>query len=620
MRNFRKTHQYFRKKIGDCYKCCSKWNQTRRLDSKRTQVNCSSYCLLIGQLSHWSVSNNTFFSLLTQHRDEYFNGIEIRAVAINQMCQNRYARFQEDCAYFEALKIIDSFYASASAEVLCIPDGGVACRARDGDIGMLRTTFYAGFLKTMREELTSIGYMQYCYTPPTPPQECSCASRGYIRCYTGCLECGPEGPPGPPGPTGPKGPPGLSGYVGPPGTPGEDGRPAEPGPKGIPGLPHRPDPILKYGPPGPCGPDGPQGRPGPPGNPGIPGQEGQPGPCGDHGDPGRTGQPGLPGRPGLNGNPGDCGPKGHPGRTGRPGTNQVVAELDQNLDAIIAMNWDMLDNFFEDSDKVAMAQVSSDLFIGHGNNGKTFCSCTDCKCETDCCNGAPQIKSTRPPTTRPPTTPKPTTRTTTPKPTTTTVPPPPQAVCEECEKLITSDSMVIFDVSGSVSQVRMKRGLPQRVHYADMAEQFVQRWSEKTKNADAKLAFGRFETFLGIGAKLECSAGSSGYKVTDYSGVSSTTKKRGSSAQVANDIKSQVNVKYRKVVKGGKAPWRQRMRSGFKYNRANRANYVRDNGNQYMTFFFSMLGDLNIWTNQNWQHSNQEKTQVCDCNVSATWC
>ena len=529
------------------------------------------------------------------------------------MCQNRYARFQEDCAYFEALKIIDSFYSSASAEVLCIPDGGVACRARDGDVAMLRTTFYAGFLKTMREELTSIGYMQYCYTPPTPPQECSCASRGYIRCYTGCLECGPEGPPGPPGPNGPKGPPGLSGYVGPPGTPGEDGRPAEPGPKGIPGLPHRPDPILKYGPPGPCGPDGAKGIPGPPGNRGVPGQEGQPGPCGDHGDPGRTGQPGLSGRPGLNGNPGDCGPKGHPGRTGRPGTNQVVAELDQNLDAIIAMNWDMLDNFFEDSDKVAMAQVSSDLFIGHGNNGKTFCSCTDCKCETDCCNGPPPTKA--PVVTRPPTTPKPTT--TTPKPTTTTVQPPPRkVVCEECEKLITSDSMVIFDVSGSVSQVRMKRGIRQRVHYADMAEQFVQRWSEKTTNADAKLAFGRFETFLGIGAKLECSAGSSGYKVTDYTGVSSTTRKRGSSSQVANEIKQQVNVKYRKVV--GKAPWRQRMRSGYKYNHANRANYVRDNGKQYMTFFFSMLGDLNIWTNQNWQHSNQEKTQVFFRTISST--
>ena len=48
-----------------------------------------------------------------------------------------------------------------------------------------------------------------------------------------------------------------------------------------------------------------------------------------------------------------------------------------------------------------------------------------------------------------------------------------------------------------------------------MAEQFVERWSQKTQNADAKLAFGRFETFLGIGAKLECSAGSKGYKEGD---------------------------------------------------------------------------------------------------------
>ena len=75
------------------------------------------------------------------------------------MCQNRYARFQEDCAYFEALQIIDSFYAAADAEVLCIPDGGVACRSRDTDTAVLRRTFYGGFLKTMRDELTSASYM-----------------------------------------------------------------------------------------------------------------------------------------------------------------------------------------------------------------------------------------------------------------------------------------------------------------------------------------------------------------------------------------------------------------------------------------------------------------------------
>jgi hypothetical protein len=203
------------------------------------------------------------------------------------------------------------------------------------------------------------------------------------------------------------------------------------------------------------------------------------------------------------------------------------------------MNWDMLDNFFEDSDKVQMAQVSSDLFVGHGNNGKTFCSCSDCKCETDCCNGPPPTKA-------PTTTPRPTTKriTTTTPATTTPVPPPRKAKCEECEKLITPDSMVIFDVSGSVSQVRRKRGIPTRVHYADIAGEFVQRWSQKTKNADAKLAIGRFETFLGIGAKLECSAGTSGYKVTDYTGGKSTTIKRGSASQISNDIKQQVNVKY----------------------------------------------------------------------------
>ena len=108
--------------------------------------------------------------------------------------------------------------------------------------------------------------------------------------------------------------------------------------------------------------------------------------------------------------------------------------------------------------------------------------------------------------------------------------------------------------------------------------------------------------------------GSSGYKVTDYTGVSSKTNRRGTALQVANDIKQQVGNKYRKV-QGGKGLWRQRMRAGYKYNRANRSNYVKDNGDQYMTFFFSMLGDLNIWTNQNWQHSNQEKTQVCNSTI-----
>ena len=108
--------------------------------------------------------------------------------------------------------------------------------------------------------------------------------------------------------------------------------------------------------------------------------------------------------------------------------------------------------------------------------------------------------------------------------------------------------------------------------------------------------------------------GSSGYKVTDYTGVSSKTNRRGTALQVANDIRQQVGNTYRKV-RGGKGPWRERMRAGYKYNRANRSNYVKDNGDQYMTFFFSMLGDLNIWTNQNWQHSNQEKTQVCNSTI-----
>ena len=431
------------------------------------------------------------FSLLTQHRDEYFFGIEIRAVAINQKCKNMYSRFQEDCAYFEALQVIDSFYASADAEVLCIPDGTNACRSRDADTGHLRLTFYSGFLKTMREELTSASYMEYCYTPPPPPQECACISRGALRCYAGCLECGPPGNPGKPGPDGPKGPPGLSGYVGPPGPPANDGTPGKPGRPGVPGIPFTAEPIKKYGPPGPCGGDGPPGRTGLPGNPGPPGNEGQPGLCGDHGDPGLPGQPGLPGRPGQIGNPGNCGPKGNTGPTGRPGTNQAVAELDNNLDAIIAMNWDMLDRFFEDSDKVAMAQASSDRFIGHGNNGKSFCSCTDCKCETDCCDGPPLAPPTKATTTTKRTTTTKTTTTTKKTTTTTTKPaptPPPKAQCEGCSKLITSDSMVIFDVSGSVAQVeRAKRAT--RVNYGDIAEQFVAKWSEQTKNADAKEGF-----------------------------------------------------------------------------------------------------------------------------------
>ena len=48
--------------------------------------------------------------------------------------------------------------------------------------------------------------------------------------------------------------------------------------------------------------------------------------------------------------------------------------------------------------------------------------------------------------------------------------------------------MVIFDVSGSVAQVeRAKRAT--RVNYGDIAEQFVAKWSEQTKNADAKEGF-----------------------------------------------------------------------------------------------------------------------------------
>ena len=126
-----------------------------------------------------------------------------------------------------------------------------------------------------------------------------------------------------------------------------------------------------------------------------------------------------------------------------------------------------------------------------------------------------------------------------------------------------------------------------------------------------KLAIGRFETFLGIGAKVECSAGSNDYKITDYTGPRQLSSTQPSTSKIQGFIKNQVGTKYRKIPK---SQWRTRMRTGAQYNRAGRSQYVAagNYGKQYLTFFFSMLGDLDLWirNKRNWEHSSHQKTEV----------
>ena len=59
---------------------------------------------------------------LAQIKAEWFKGVNIRAVPINAPCtQYRNQRYAEDCAYFEALAMIDSYndFSLLNEPVLC---------------------------------------------------------------------------------------------------------------------------------------------------------------------------------------------------------------------------------------------------------------------------------------------------------------------------------------------------------------------------------------------------------------------------------------------------------------------------------------------------------------------
>ena len=324
---------------------------------------------------------------------EYFQSINIRAVAVNEACtfQMKYGGYMEDCAYFSALSVIDSYSSYNSvinADVLC--PAPFPCPTENPN---WRRLFYDAFLDRMKVDLTSMEYMEWCHPKPMPPQFCGCVMRGHLECCHSTTMPGDAGPPGHPGIPGPYGPPGL---MGPPGKPGPDGAdngpPGPPGPPGIPGLPVDPKPIKVYGPPGI------RGEPGKPGIPGIngePGQDGLPGPAGEGGvtgDAGFPGGPGSPGRVGLPGPPGPCGPPGAPGMQGQPGLNHILIELTPGAltPEMEEMFFEKMTHFFEgERAGIHKATIRSfgERFVGLGNNGKSFCECStcsvnqkDCKC------------------------------------------------------------------------------------------------------------------------------------------------------------------------------------------------------------------------------------------------
>ena len=313
-------------------------------------------------------------------------GINVRAIPINAPCSiYRGDRYVEDCAYFEALAVIDTYssFESRDEPVLC-RSGRIGC---EDEISDYQSTFYGALIGKIQRDLAALESHSWCDPTIRPPPICTCTARVKVSC---CLESPPDGPPGGPGFVGLEGPDGLPGLMaacGPPGDRSIAGPKGQPGPRGPPGLDG--EPVYA----------GADGRPGETGSPGLDGPDGQPGakgPDGARGPQGVAGKPGSrgysikggKGDQGLSGPRGPPGPAGAVGQPGYNGANQIEAEL-QNDAALAALLADMqqrLEIFVNDDNTEAYLAVMAEQFVGLGNDGKSFCECGECakskKCQT----------------------------------------------------------------------------------------------------------------------------------------------------------------------------------------------------------------------------------------------
>ena len=364
--------------------------------------------------SQWAQAELT---ALREIKNEWFQGIKIRAIPINAPCtQYRSQRYAEDCAYFEALAVIDSYssFESIQEPVLC-RTGEIGCGK---EIANYQTTFYSQFVTQLITDLSEMNGHDWCDAIPRPPPICSCTARAHIEV---CMESAPPGPPGVKGPDNGVGLPGLPGLMskcGPTGGPGYQGSDGRQGLPGIPGLPAQAPEVGSAGEPGDSGYSGLDG------NNGIDGDEGEPGARGPQGVPGPNGRRGLStnkgpsGFKGLQGRPGDHGDIGSEGAPGVDGPNKLNNELIPPLDELLAdMDRRILD-FIESDLGDKYLNNMAEQFVGTGNGGRSFCDCDNCEKKAQC-GTCGAVKPT----------------------------PPPQ-VCEDCKSSIAADMVVIHDVSG----------------------------------------------------------------------------------------------------------------------------------------------------------------------------
>ena len=314
---------------------------------------------------------------LAKIKRESYHDINIRTVPVNTKCQfmGGGRRFHEDCAYFRALRTIDSFPTTydRSTEVLC---PSIPCTYNG------RTNkYYAGLISAMNQHLIQAqsNYNRYCKAKPTSTAHtCACTARGHIQCcYEGRTGTGQTGPQGP---QGAEGPAGLSGLMAGPGPSGPSGKRGVQGRRGSPGIKGLPAPKPEgSGRDGQPGEPGPQGRNGSPGSPGVQGPPGIKGPGGHPGSPGPVGLAGSPGSPGIKGLEGEDGPSGPTGNTGSPGAAGASALAELSNLRLLKTNMKLrMKVFVENQANLARLGSLAERYIGLGNNGKSFCTCQDC--------------------------------------------------------------------------------------------------------------------------------------------------------------------------------------------------------------------------------------------------
>ena len=502
---------------------------------------------------------------LAEIKKESYHDINIRTVPVNKKCQFQRGgrRYHEDCSYFRALETIDSFPATYNnqVQVLC---PSIPC-AHNGRTNQ----YYSGLISAMNQHLVQAqaDYDQYCTAKPTPPQQCACTARGHIECcYQGATD-GDEGPQGPPGADGPPGPSGLIAGPGPSGPPGQRGVQGRPGPPGIKGLPApKPEGTGRDGQPGEPGMPGQTGIPGTPGIQGPPGLEG---PVGRPGSPGPDGLAGPPGSQGIKGLEGEDGPCGPTGSTGSPG--DAGASAFDELSDLRSLKSNMklrMKAFVGNQANLARLGSMAERYIGLGNNGKSFCECTNC--------GEPEIIK----------------------------PPAPEGDCVNCSK--PSSMVVVTDNSKSVTDDYQMHDELIRVT-ADFTDVWYKPYSDSTAaGAGSSALFCRFSNRLQVDAKMTINGQSKDNPVTYYdfgnahgprklpphndNGVNKTPNLEVPVSKKKLIDRLNATTIYGEPMPVGEEKWTWR---GNEVNLNPRRTRAENGEGTGSTFFYSMLGDLN---------------------------